>query len=309
MGAIPNRLPGFQRLERRRRPRDASRPRGARRSRRTTACTSPACSRRWSTASSRAVYVIGENPAQSRGRPAARDPPARGARPPRRAGHLPDEDGAARRRRAAGRVDAGRGRGHRHVERAARAARAQGARPAGRGARRRRDRLRARAAARPRSRQPARRGRLGRAARALADARRHDATTRLEELGGIQWPCPDEEHPGDAVPARPPLGATWSSDARRSTSVEHEPPVDLLDDDFPLRLTTGRRLESFNTGVQTGGYGSPLHRGGEAILARARGRRALRRRRRRPRARRLAPRRGRGAGARSTTRCGPGSRS
>src|SRR5260370_37263730 len=27
-----------------------------------------------------------------------------------------------------------------------------------------------------------------------------------------------------------------------------------------MRLTTGRRLESFSAGVQTGGYGSPLHR-------------------------------------------------
>jgi len=48
--------------------------------------------------------------------------------------------------------------------------------------------------------------------------------------------------------------------------VEHAPPVDTLDDDFPLRLTTGRRLESYNTGVQTGGYSSPLHVGGTDIL-------------------------------------------
>ena len=47
--------------------------------------------------------------------------------------------------------------------------------------------------------------------------------------------------------------------------VEHSAPVDELDADFPLRLTTGRRLESFNTGVQTGGYSSPLHAGGEAL--------------------------------------------
>ena len=40
----------------------------------------------------------------------------------------------------------------------------------------------------------------------------------------------------------------------------------MLDDEFPLRLTTGRRLESFNTGVQTGRFSSPLHAGGEAIL-------------------------------------------
>ena len=49
----------------------------------------------------------------------------------------------------------------------------QGARPAGRGARRHRDRLRARPAARRRARQPARGGRLERAANALSDACRH----------------------------------------------------------------------------------------------------------------------------------------
>ena len=43
--------------------------------------------------------------------------------------------------------------------------------------------------------------------------------------------------------------------------VEHDPPVDKLTDDYPIRLTTGRRLDSYNTGVQTGGYTSPLRRG------------------------------------------------
>ena len=43
-----------------------------------------------------------------------------------------------------------------------------------------------------------------------------------------------------------------STTTRRSTS---------LDDDFPIRLTTGRRLDSYNTGVQTAGYTSPLRRG------------------------------------------------
>ena len=84
---------------------------------------------------------------------------------------------------------------------------------------------------------------------------------RLEELDGIQWPCYDENHPGelflhsrlweDPVPGmRAPFVA-----------VEHDPPVDRLDDDFPIRLTTGRRLDSYNTGVQTAGYTSPLRRG------------------------------------------------
>ncbi len=86
---------------------------------------------------------------------------------------------------------------------------------------------------------------------------------RLEELGGIQWPCPDESHPGT-----PFLHARlWADDpadqgAKAPFSVViDEPPVDELDDDFPFRLTTGRRLDSYNTGVQTGGYTSPLRRG------------------------------------------------
>src|SRR5687767_16027261 len=43
--------------------------------------------------------------------------------------------------------------------------------------------------------------------------------------------------------------------------VAFAPPVDELSPEFPLRLTTGRRLDSFNTGVQTEGYASPLRRG------------------------------------------------
>ena len=48
------------------------------------------------------------------------------------------------------------------------------------------------------------------------------------------------------------------------TAVEQEDPLDELSADFPLRLTTGRRLDSYNTGVQTGGYESPL-RGPETL--------------------------------------------
>jgi formate dehydrogenase major subunit len=88
---------------------------------------------------------------------------------------------------------------------------------------------------------------------------------RLEELGGIQWPCWDEAHAGEQFLH----GRLWDDEVAMRAPfmpVEHDPPVDKLDDDFPIRLTTGRRLESFNTGVQTGGFSSPLHRGGEAIL-------------------------------------------
>jgi formate dehydrogenase major subunit len=89
--------------------------------------------------------------------------------------------------------------------------------------------------------------------------------TRLAELGGIQWPCVDEDDPGALFIH----GRLWDDvvvDPAPFQPVEHDPPVDTLDDDFPLRLTTGRRLESFNTGVQTNRFSSPLHVGGEAIL-------------------------------------------
>src|SRR5258706_167410 len=37
--------------------------------------------------------------------------------------------------------------------------------------------------------------------------------------------------------------------------------AEIADDEFPLRLTTGRRLDEYNTGVQTSGYDSPMRRG------------------------------------------------
>jgi formate dehydrogenase major subunit len=86
---------------------------------------------------------------------------------------------------------------------------------------------------------------------------------RLERLGGIQWPCYSE----DTLEPSYLHGRLWEPDpARRGrlapfSVVVHEPPVDALSDEFPIRLTTGRRLDSFNTGVQTNGYVSPGRRG------------------------------------------------
>lgn len=45
------------------------------------------------------------------------------------------------------------------------------------------------------------------------------------------------------------------------TVVEARGPFEELDAAYPIRLTTGRRLESYNTGAQTNLYSSPLHRG------------------------------------------------
>jgi formate dehydrogenase major subunit len=86
---------------------------------------------------------------------------------------------------------------------------------------------------------------------------------RLEELGGLQWPCPDEQHPGTRFLHE----RLWSADPEeRGTPAPfsitpHADPADELTHEYPLRLTTGRRLTDFNTGVQTGGFSSPLRRG------------------------------------------------
>ena len=98
--------------------------------------------------------------------------------------------------------------------------------------------------------------------RALSPMHAGMSYPRLEQLGGIQWPCYDEQHPGELfLHAR-----LWEEDpAKRGTPapftpVEHDPPVDGLSPEFPIRLTTGRRLDSFNTGVQTEHYATPIRR-------------------------------------------------
>jgi predicted molibdopterin-dependent oxidoreductase YjgC len=86
---------------------------------------------------------------------------------------------------------------------------------------------------------------------------------RLEALNGLQWPCPDESHPGTLFLHSRFWEKELADRGRLApfSVVHHEGPVEQTNDEYPLVLTTGRRLESYNTGVQTGGYLSPLHRG------------------------------------------------
>jgi formate dehydrogenase major subunit len=84
---------------------------------------------------------------------------------------------------------------------------------------------------------------------------------RLDALGGLQWPCPAEDHPGTLFLH----GWLWEDPLPREPApfspVEWAPPIDPLSDDFPIRLTTGRRLDGYNTGVQSGGFRSPIRHG------------------------------------------------
>jgi formate dehydrogenase major subunit len=84
---------------------------------------------------------------------------------------------------------------------------------------------------------------------------------RLDKEGGLHWPCYDEHHPGELfLHSRlwkdPPEGRLAPFSV-----VKHELPIEMPDAEYPFLLTTGRRLDSYNTGVQTGGFTSPLRRG------------------------------------------------
>jgi predicted molibdopterin-dependent oxidoreductase YjgC len=92
--------------------------------------------------------------------------------------------------------------------------------------------------------------------RALSPIHAGMSYRRLAEHNGLQWPCYDEAHPGEKVMhwrlwEEPLLGPRVPI-----IPTAYEPPVDQVTAEYPLMLTTGRRLEFFNTGVQTTLYDS-----------------------------------------------------
>jgi predicted molibdopterin-dependent oxidoreductase YjgC len=97
--------------------------------------------------------------------------------------------------------------------------------------------------------------------RSLAGAFRGMTYARLEAEGGLQWPCYDENHPGESFLHSRLWADPVAGKRAPFCPVDHDPPVEALDDEFPMRLTTGRRLDSYNTGVQSGRSRSPRRRG------------------------------------------------
>ena len=75
--------------------------------------------------------------------------------------------------------------------------------------------------------------------------------SRLEN-DGLQWPCPNIEHPGTPVLHR---GGVFTSGKGTLTPVEWTPPAEVPDREFPFVLSTGRRLYHYHTRTQTGRSG------------------------------------------------------
>lgn len=69
---------------------------------------------------------------------------------------------------------------------------------------------------------------------------------RLEE-GGIQWPCPTADHPGTTYLHKD----TFVRGKGKFNPVEHIPPAEQPDSEYPFVLNTGRRYYHYHTGSMT----------------------------------------------------------
>ena len=59
---------------------------------------------------------------------------------------------------------------------------------------------------------------------------------------GLQWPCPDIDHPGTAYLHED----TFPRGRGRLMGIEYEAPAELTNDEYPILLTTGRMLYQYN---------------------------------------------------------------
>jgi formate dehydrogenase alpha subunit len=71
---------------------------------------------------------------------------------------------------------------------------------------------------------------------------------RLQGIG-LQWPCPDEHHPG--TPYLYPEQFNRPGGRGKFHPVTFIPPQELPDEQYPLILTTGRMLQHWHTGTMT----------------------------------------------------------
>jgi formate dehydrogenase major subunit len=72
--------------------------------------------------------------------------------------------------------------------------------------------------------------------------------SRLDE-GGLQWPCPSDDHPGTPV-----LHADGFTIGPRAAlqPVDYRPTAETVSAEYPFQLITGRSLYQFNAGTMTG---------------------------------------------------------
>jgi assimilatory nitrate reductase catalytic subunit len=72
---------------------------------------------------------------------------------------------------------------------------------------------------------------------------------RLEQTGGLFWPVPSEDHPGTPRLFEERFG--FPDGLARFNPVDWREPAEPVDDDYPMRLSTGRTVAHFLSGNQT----------------------------------------------------------
>jgi predicted molibdopterin-dependent oxidoreductase YjgC len=66
-------------------------------------------------------------------------------------------------------------------------------------------------------------------------------------LDGLQWPCPDGDHPGTPYLHR----GQFTRGKGKFYAIDHQDPAEMPDDKYPYFLTTGRMFAHFHTGTMT----------------------------------------------------------
>jgi formate dehydrogenase major subunit/formate dehydrogenase alpha subunit len=64
---------------------------------------------------------------------------------------------------------------------------------------------------------------------------------------GIHWPCPTSEHPGTPILHR----EQFTRGKGLFHAIDYIEPAEMIDDEYPLYLTTGRLLYQYHTGTMT----------------------------------------------------------
>jgi formate dehydrogenase major subunit len=72
---------------------------------------------------------------------------------------------------------------------------------------------------------------------------------RLEEAGGLQWPCRDEDDPGTRFLYED--GFNFEDGKARFVPADMGRPTELTDEEYPLTMTSGRVLYHWHTGTIT----------------------------------------------------------
>ena len=70
---------------------------------------------------------------------------------------------------------------------------------------------------------------------------------RLENEGGLQWPCPNEEHPGTGFLHKD----RFAKGLGTFFAIDHKDPAEMPDAEYPLYLTTGRLLYQYHSGTMS----------------------------------------------------------